>query len=177
MAEGEFRVPAPEDEARRSLIEAAWAQLESEVRHARQELVDRRPGSWADISAVAGALPTFLAILAGQCRALPADELTSLDRVVERKLWELDRADIYAVTGGSDDGFLYSSCIAAVSSSPWAGSSTMPWRPTPRWACRSPSARRCATFFAHLSYQQFGDFPDTGSGISRETGSNLTGWI
>jgi hypothetical protein len=32
-------------------------------------------------------------------------------------------------------------------------------------------------FFAHLSHEQFGHFPDTGSGISRESGSNLTGWI
>jgi hypothetical protein len=32
-------------------------------------------------------------------------------------------------------------------------------------------------FFAHLSREQFGHFPGTGSGISRESGSNLTGWI
>lgn len=32
-------------------------------------------------------------------------------------------------------------------------------------------------FFAHLPHEQFGEFPDTGSGISRESGSNLTGWI
>ena len=30
-------------------------------------------------------------------------------------------------------------------------------------------------FFAHLSRGRFGKFPDTGSGISRESGSNLTG--
>ena len=32
-------------------------------------------------------------------------------------------------------------------------------------------------FFAHLSHDQFGEFPDTGSGISRESGSNLIAWI
>ena len=26
---------------------------------------------------------------------------------MERKLWEIDRADVHAVTRGSDDGFLY----------------------------------------------------------------------
>jgi len=59
-------------------------------------------GSRADVSVVAGALRAFLDILAGHCRDLPADALTSLDRVVERKLWEIDRADVQAVTGGSD---------------------------------------------------------------------------
>jgi len=32
-------------------------------------------------------------------------------------------------------------------------------------------------FFTHLSHDQFGEFPDTGSGISRESGSNLIAWI
>jgi hypothetical protein len=49
----------------------------------------------------------FLGALADQCRALPGDELTSLDRVLERKLYDIDRTDIQAVTDGSDDGFLY----------------------------------------------------------------------
>lgn len=118
--QGEFRIPAPADEARLwALVEAAWAPLGPEVRQARQELVNPLSSSRADISLVKGALPAFLGILAGCSRRLPADELTRLDRVVERKLWELDRADVHAVTGGSADG----SCIAAASSWPWAGSS------------------------------------------------------
>jgi hypothetical protein len=31
-------------------------------------------------------------------------------------------------------------------------------------------------FFAHLCDDQFGEFPDTGSGISRESRSNLVAW-
>jgi hypothetical protein len=31
-------------------------------------------------------------------------------------------------------------------------------------------------FFAHLYRERFGDFPDTGSGISRESCSNQAGW-
>ena len=85
--QGEFGVPAPEDEARLwSLVETAWALLGPEVRQARQELVVRPPGSRADVSVVAGALRAFLDIMAGHCRDLPADALTSLDRVVERGL-------------------------------------------------------------------------------------------
>lgn len=81
--------PAPEHEARFwSLIEAAWAPLGPEVRQARQALVVRPAGSPADTSVVAEALPGFLDVLASHCRGLPGAELTSLDRVLERKLWE-----------------------------------------------------------------------------------------
>lgn len=38
------------------------------------------------VSVMAGALRAFLDILVGHCRGLPADVLTSLDRVIERKL-------------------------------------------------------------------------------------------
>jgi hypothetical protein len=31
-------------------------------------------------------------------------------------------------------------------------------------------------FFAHLHRERFGEFPETGSGISRESCSNATGW-
>lgn len=31
-------------------------------------------------------------------------------------------------------------------------------------------------FFAHLYRERFGDFPDTGSGIARESCSNSAGW-
>ena len=38
---------------------------------------------------------------------LPADELLAFDRILERKLYHIDRAEIQEHTDGSDDGFLY----------------------------------------------------------------------
>jgi hypothetical protein len=103
-----LRVPAPEDEVRFwALLEAAWALLGPDVRQARQALVVRPAGSPVDISVVRGALPIFLNVLGGHCCMLPSTELTSLDRVLERKLWDIDRVDIHVVTDGSTDGFLY----------------------------------------------------------------------
>jgi len=103
-----LRFPAPEDEAGFwALLEAAWTPLGPDVLQARQALAVRPAGSRADTSVLAGALQAFLGILTGHCRGLSADELISLDRVLERKLYDIDRADIHAVTGGSDDGFLY----------------------------------------------------------------------
>ena len=89
-----------------SLLEAAWIRPGPGVARARQALVVRSAGSPADTAVITGALPDFLDALRGLCRELSAGELVALDRVVERKLWEIDRADLHAVIGGSDDGFL-----------------------------------------------------------------------
>ena len=171
---GELKVPAPEDEARFwALIEAAWAPLGPEVRQARQALVIRPAGSHADTSVVAGAFRAFLDILAGRCRSLTGAELTSLDRVAERKLWEIDRASIHAVTGGSDDGFLYArGFIVAMGREFYDAVADNPEMVVPCAECEE-----ICYFFAHLHREWFGDFPETGSGISRESGQNLVGWL
>ena len=172
--QSEFKIPAPADEARLwALIEAAWAPLGPGVRQARQELVTRHPGSPADISVLKGVLPTFLDILAGCSCGLPADELTRLDRVVERKLWELDRADVHAVTGGSNDGFLYSRGFVVAMGREFCDAVTG----DPEMGVRYAECEEMCYFFAHLCDDQFGEFPDTGSGISRESRSNLVAWI
>jgi Protein of unknown function (DUF4240) len=168
-----LRAPVPEHEARFwSLIEAAWAQLGPEVRQARQALVVRPAGSPADTSVVAGALQGFLDVLAGRCRGLPEAELANMDRVLERKLWEIDRADVHAVTGGSDDGFLYSRGFTVAMGREFYGSVV----DTPQMAVPWAECEEMCYFFAHLYRERFGDFPDTGSGISRESGSNLVAW-
>jgi hypothetical protein len=89
-------VLAADDEARFwALREAAWAPLGAGIGQARHELAARLPGSRADTSLVVGALPVFLETLASHCRGLPGDELATLDRVLERQLYEIDRADIH----------------------------------------------------------------------------------
>lgn len=170
----ELKIPAPEDEARLwSLIEAAWAPLGPGVRQARQALVIRPAGSQAETSIVTGALERFLDVLAGRCRPLSGAELTGLDRVVERKLWEIDRASIQAVTGGSDDGFLYArGFIVAMGREFYDAVAD-----NPEMAVRDAECEEMCYFFAHLYRERFGDFPETGSGISRESGQNLVGWL
>jgi hypothetical protein len=93
----EQRLPSAEDEARFwARVEAAWAQCSAETNRARRALAVRAPGPDTHLSAVEGALPVFLGTLTDQCRELPGGELTSLDRVLERKLYDIDRADIQA---------------------------------------------------------------------------------
>lgn len=132
----------------------------------------RPAGSPADTAVLADSLPEFLDTLAGHCRGLPGAELTSPDRVLERKLWEIDRADVHAVTGGSDDGFLYSRGFIVAMGREFYGSVG----DTPELAVPCTECEEMCYFFARLYRERFGDFPDTGSGLSRESGSNLVGW-
>jgi hypothetical protein len=81
------RLPSAEDEARFWVrVEAAWAQCSAEANRVRRALAARVLGPDTDLCAVEGALPVFVAALTDQCRELPGGELTSLDRVLERKL-------------------------------------------------------------------------------------------
>ena len=166
--------PAPGDEVRMwSLLEAAWARLGPDVRQARQALVVRPAGSPADSAVLKVALPGFLDALRGLCQELSAGELIALDRVVERKLWEIDRADVHAVIGGSDDGFLYARGFTVAMGREFCNCVAGDPRMGAPWA----ECEGMCYFFAHLHHERFGAFPGTGSGISRESGQNLTGWL
>ncbi|WP_037971121.1 DUF4240 domain-containing protein [Streptosporangium amethystogenes] len=160
------------------LVEAAWAPLGVEVNQARQALTHRTPAPGEDphgeppSAVVEAALKEFLSNLGSLSEGLPADELTDLDRVVEAKLHDLDRADVHAVTGGSDDGFLYArGFIVALGRDFYTAVAEDPKKAVPDAECG-----RMGYFFAHLHRERHGAFPDTGSKISRESFSNPVGW-
>jgi hypothetical protein len=166
--------PVRGDEARLwSLLEVAWARLGPDVGQARQDLVVRPGGTPAGTAVLTGALPGFLDALRGLCQELPADELVALDRVVERKLWEIDRADVHAMIGGSDDGFLYARGFTVAMGREFHGCVAG----DPRMGVPRAECEEMCYFFAHLHHERFGAFPDTGSGISRESGQNVAGWL
>jgi Protein of unknown function (DUF4240) len=169
----ERRLPSVEDDARFwALVEAAWAPCNAEANRMRRALAKRAPGLIADIPAVEDALPVFLGTLTDQCRDLPGSELTSFDRVLERKLYDIDRADIQAVTDGSDDGFLYArGFIVAMGRDFYDAVAS-----DAEMAVLGAECEEMCYFFAHLYRERFGEFPATGSGISRESCSNPAGW-
>jgi len=169
----EWRLPSADDEARFwALVEAAWTQCSAEANRVRRALAARATGPDADLSAVDGALPVFLGALADQCHALPGGELTRLDRVLERKLYGIDRADIQAVTDGSDDGFLYArGFIVAMGRDFYDAVAS-----DPQVAMLDAECEEMCYLLADLYRERFGEFPETGSGISRESCSNVIGW-
>lgn len=117
-------------------------------------------------------MPLFLDALTGLCRGLPDGALASLDRVLERALYGIDRAGIQSVTDGSDDGFLYArGFIVAMGQRFYDAVASNPELAVPNAQCEE-----MCYFFAHLYRERLGKFPDTDSGISRESGSNPIGW-
>lgn len=96
----------------------------------------------------------------------------TLNTNVERRLYDIDRADIQAVTGGSDDGFLYArGFVVALGRDFYAAVAEDPKKAVPDAECE-----KMCYFFAHLHNERYGTFPDTGSKISRESCSNPAGW-
>ncbi|TDC64228.1 DUF4240 domain-containing protein [Micromonospora sp. KC207] len=172
--DGVAKLPSVEDEARFwSMVEAAWERLGPEPAALRRALRERDPAAGdVDPYAIDEWFSPFLDQLRALAAELPSEELTALDRVVERKLYDLDRADIHAVTDGSDDGFLYArGHIVALGREFYEAVGADPALAVPDGECES-----ICYLFAHLHDKLFGDWPRTGSGISRESFSNPAGW-
>lgn len=163
-----------DDEARLwELVEAAWAPLGAAVDQVRCALAARPPGVQADrLPVLMGARGAFVASLAGLCRRLAGDDLTALDRVVERKLYDIDSAGLHAVTGGSEDGFLYARGFIVAMGRRFYYAVAADVQMAVPWA----ELEEMCYFFADLHHERYGSFPATGSGISRESCSNPAGW-
>jgi hypothetical protein len=114
----------------------------------------------------------FVGSLTSRCRGLTGEELTALDRVVERKLYDIDSAGLHAVTGGSQDGFLYARGFIVAMGRRFYHAVAADVRMAVPWA----ELEEMCYLFAHLYHERYGSFPGTGSGISRESCSNLAGW-
>ncbi|WP_412537937.1 DUF4240 domain-containing protein [Longispora sp. K20-0274] len=167
------QLPTAEHEARFwALIESAWARLDPEVNAARRALAVREPGTDVDYMLFDKAFDGFLGHLAADCAGLSGAELTDLDRVLERRLHDIDRAEIQEVTDGSDDGFLYARGFVVALGREFYEAVAR----DPEMAVLDGDCEEMCYFFAEVYRERFGDFPETGSGISREPCSNPLGW-
>lgn len=155
------------------LIEAAWASLGTEVNRVRQSLSVRPPGQpVVDLLRLENARAAFMDGLARQCRELTAEDLAVLDLVVERKLYDIDSADLHAIVDGSDDGFLYArGFIVAMGREFYYAVAADVLMAVP-----GMELEEMCYFFAHRHHDRYGVFPGADTGISRESGSNPAGW-
>jgi hypothetical protein len=174
LSEGADSVPAVTDETRFwALIESAWAACGPAAADLRASLTKRDPAEddgWETVETLA--LDEFLEQLTVLSADLTSAELTDLDRVVERLLFVVDRAEIQEYTDGSDDGFLYCrGFIVAMGREFYQAVDA-----NPAVAVMDAEVEDMCYFFARLHNERFGSYPETGSGISRESCSNAAGW-
>ncbi len=101
---------------------------------------------------------------------LSAAELLAFDRILEKKLYEIDRAEIQEHTDGSDDGFLYARGFVVAAGKGYYDAVNA----KPSIALMDFECEEMCYLSWHIHNEKFGDVPQ--SGISRETGSNKAGW-
>lgn len=101
---------------------------------------------------------------------LPQADLLEYDRILERKLYEIDRSEIQQFTDGSDDGFLYArGFIVAVGRRYYEAVNQDPSKAIMDVECED----MCYLPY-HVYLERFGEMPE--SGLSRESASNPEGW-
>jgi hypothetical protein len=152
-----------------SMIEDAWADVDGAAA-ARTRLVRGTLDQDAAMELAERSLNEFVPALRSALERLSEDELLQFDRILERKLYDIDRADVHDHADGSDDGFLYSrGFIVAAGQAYYDAVNKDPSRAMMDVECED----MCYLSF-HVFAEKFGDMPY--SDISRETGSNKAGW-
>lgn len=152
-----------------AMIEGAWDLAGGKVK-SRQRLADGKL-SESQAYALQEVLEEEVApALREQLDALPADELLAFDRILERKLYDLDRSDIQERTDGSDDGFLY--CRGFIVGMGRTYCEVV--LANPDRAVTDAECEQMCYISWHLYHDKFGEVPP--SGICRETCSNQAGW-
>lgn len=149
-----------------SMIDAAWPPTKHATRLRRLALAGELDKS-NDLDPI---LEQMLLNLTSSLKLLNAEELLMFDRILEQKLYEIDRADIHQFVGGPDDGFLYRRGFIVGMGQFY-------------YECisKNPAQLRVNTGFEEICYlphdlyeEQYGPVPR--STISRESGSNARGW-
>ncbi len=149
-------------------IETAWKAVGGKVM-VRQKLAEGKlPAEKAEelLESLQEVIPT----LREELGKLPAAELLAFDRILERKLYEIDRAEIHEHTDGSDDGFLYARGFIVAAGKGYYDAVNA----KPSVALRDLECEEICYLPLHIHEEKFGKVPQ--SDISRESCSNKAGW-
>jgi hypothetical protein len=150
------------------MIESAWKAVGGKTQ-ARQKLAQGKL-SEDGAGALQESLEEVIPALRGSLDRLSAEELLAFNRILERKLYEIDWAEIHEQTDGSDDGFLYArGFIVAVGRGYFDAVNADPSKALSDLECED----MCFLPY-HLYNEEFGEIPR--SDISIESHSNKSGW-
>jgi hypothetical protein len=151
-----------------SMIESAWKVVGGKSA-ARKKLAE---GKLSDEKAeeLMESLEEVIPALREELDKLSSAELLAFDRILERKLYDIDRAEIQEHTDGSDDGFLYArGFIVAAGRGYYDAVNAKPAVAMMDLECEEI----CYVSF-HIYEDKFGEMPP--SDISRESCRNKARW-
>jgi hypothetical protein len=151
-----------------STIEKAW----DSVGGFRTERDKLAKGKLSDDEGdeLAEAVSEMAAALGKELSDLKKEDLLEFDRILERKLYAIDRAEIQEYTNGSDDGVLYARGFIVAAGKDYYDAVNA----KPNVAMMDLECEDMCYISFHIYKERFGDMPH--SGISRESCSNKAGW-
>jgi hypothetical protein len=155
-----------------SMIESAWKSAGGKTKVREQLLTGKISDSAAE--ELADSLEEMISALREQLEKLPAKELIAFDRIMERKLYDIDRKEIQEHTDGSDDGFLYARGFVIAAGKPFYDAVNAKPSVGAVIAEGGLECEEICYLSWHLYEEKYGEIPD--SGISRESCSNKAGW-
>ena len=153
------------------IIDNAWAETPGLLAHRDAALKTiTSPETKDELGLCIPQEAEFISVIEKQLEKLTAAQLLRFDRILERKLFDIDREEIHEYTDGSDDGFLYCrGYIVAIGKSYYDAISVNP--PLAVCDCECEPITHAS---AHIYGRKFGKMPR--SEICRETQSNQACW-
>jgi hypothetical protein len=151
-----------------AMIETAWQSVGGKQK-ARQKLAECNL-SEDTAEELLESLDEVIPALREALNILPSGELLEFDRILEKSLYEIDRADVQEHTDGSDDGFLYARGFIVAAGKAYYDAVNA----KPSVALMDLECEEICYLPWHLYQKKYGDAPP--SGISRETCSNKAAW-
>jgi hypothetical protein len=151
------------------LIESAW-QAVGDAGEFRRHLAGRKL-TWEESLPLRLPVRAFLRALERELDRLPSEELLAFERMLKRKLYDLDRAEVHHYIGGSDDGFLYQRGFIVAAGRAYYEAV----HANPALAVRDLLECEDMCFVAeHMYRKKVGEVPK--SGISKGSCSNKAAW-
>jgi hypothetical protein len=151
-----------------SMIEKAWESVGG-FKKQRSNLAKGKL-SEDEADELADAANEMAEVLREDLSELNQADLLEFDRILERKLYDIDRAEIQEHTDGSDDGFLYARGFIVAAGKDYHDAVNA----KPSVALMDMECEDICYLSFHVYKERFGDMPR--SNISRESCSNKAGW-
>ncbi|MBI3410440.1 MAG: DUF4240 domain-containing protein [Planctomycetes bacterium] len=151
-----------------AMIESAWHAVGGKTK-VRQNLAVGKV-SEEKAEELLESLEEVIPALRENLSQLSAPDLLAFDRILERKLYDIDRAEIQERTDGSDDGFLYARGFIVAAGKGYYDAVNA----KPSVALMNLECEEMCYLSLHIHEEKFGEVPQ--SGISRESCTNKVGW-